>query len=225
MEQSPSINWQAQNIFSQIAEKIDKPLAEIVRLHKYILSERKDVDHRTKQLSSIILENSQQIEELVRDMIRMEESKQIEILVHDKFKFPEIYKFNNWQLSSSNRIGDYLSEDNQGTRISKVDLEWLISLENIILTHIDSYQLNIALLAKESMTSERQLFRRVEKFTGLTPNKYIREIRLYYAKQLLERYTFTTVNEVASAVGLKDPYYFSSLFKDTFGKKPKEYLN
>ena len=44
------------------------------------------------------------------------------------------------------------------------------------------------------------------------------------AKELLENYTYSTVNEVACAVGLKDPYYFSSIYKKEFGKKPKEYL-
>lgn len=84
--------------------------------------------------------------------------------------------------------------------------------------------MNIALLASESMTSERQLYRKLEKYTGLTPSKYIRSIRLHKAKQLLESYTYSTVNEVAGAVGLKDPHYFSKVFEKEFEVRVKGYF-
>jgi len=110
------------------------------------------------------------------------------------------------------------------TRISKDDLEWLMQIETTILAHIADYGLSVSFLARKCATSERQIFRKIEKFTGLTPNKYIRCLKLYKAKEFLENYTFSTVNEVAAAVGLKDPYYFSKIFKEEFGGKPKEYL-
>lgn len=104
-----------------------------MRLHKYILSKRPDIDHETRQVSSIILENSQQIEQLVSDMLRMEESNRIEVLVHDKFSYPELYKFNEWRLNDSNKIEDYLDDTQPNVRVSKADLEWLMLVESVVL--------------------------------------------------------------------------------------------
>ncbi len=223
MQKTNTINWESERVFSQIAEQINKPLSEIIRLHKYMLTKNKDSDQETKHVSSIILKSSQQIEELVKDILKIEESKRIEILVHDKFRYPQLYKFEDVHINTSNNIMEQLEPD-ADNRISKVDLEWLIELEATILDNIDFYGLSITWLARKCATSERQIFRKIEKFTGLTPNKYIRNLRLYKAKELLERYTYSTVNEVASAVGLKDPHYFSGLFVEEFGVKPKEFL-
>jgi AraC-like DNA-binding protein len=99
-----------------------------------------------------------------------------------------------------------------------------MQLEQTVVEHIDDALLSISWLSVELAVSERQLFRKVEKYTGLTPNNYIRKIRLWKAKQLLENYTYSTVNEVSTAVGMKDPYYFSKLFKGEFGVKPKAYF-
>ena len=42
-----SIDWESQRVFSQIAEQINKPLAEIIRLHKYMLTRAEDIDPET----------------------------------------------------------------------------------------------------------------------------------------------------------------------------------
>ena len=96
--------------------------------------------------------------------------------------------------------------------------------EMCIRDSINSYALNVSWLSREMAVSERQIFRKIEKFTGMTPNKYIRKLKLFYAKELLEKYVYSTVNEVTFAVGLKDPYYFSNLYQEEFGRKPKDYL-
>lgn len=219
-----AIDWQSQQVLSQIAGQIHKPLTEIVRLIRHIQSKSEKTDYETRQLSSIMLESSEQIGSLIEDMLRVEQNKRIEILVHDKFKYPGLYTIDYEQLNSPGNLLQDLYDD-PDNRISKADLDWLLQLENTILDHIDFYGLNVSWLAAQLNVSERHIFRKIEKFTGLTPNKYIRSIRLYKAKELLENYTLSTVNEVACAVGLKDPYYFSSLYKKEFGVKPKDYLS
>lgn len=220
---TPTIDWDSQKVLSQIADEINKPLMEIIRLIEYLRTKPNTTEQETKRLSSIMLESSEQIESLIEDLLKIEQNKKIEILVHDKFRYPSFYNFNDVSISSSNNLKTQLKESSNN-RISKSDLEWLIKLETTILENIDSYALCVPWLAGQLAVSERQIFRKIEKFTGLTPNKYIRNLKLYKAKELLEDYTFSTVNEVASAVGLKDPHYFSNLFKKEFGKKPKEYL-
>lgn len=218
-----TIDWESQQVFSQIADQINQPLADIRRLLKHLQSKSADSDSETSRLSSIMLESSEQIETLIEDILRIEESKRVEVFVRDKFKYPKLYTFDFDKLNSSNNIKDHLQQDSEN-RISKADLDWLMKLEATILNNIDFYGLNVSWLASKLAVSERQIFRKIEKFTHLTPNKYIRSLRLYKAKELLEDYTYSTVSEVACAVGLKDPYYFSNLYKKQFGVKPKTYL-
>ena len=58
----------------------------------------------------------------------------------------------------------------------------------------------------------------------MTPNQYIQEIRLNKAKVMLEEGEVRTVKEVAFAVGMKRPGYFSKLFKERFGILPSAYF-
>jgi AraC-like DNA-binding protein len=221
--QTSTIEWESQTVLSQIAGEINKPLKEIIRLIQYLQAKPATSDLEAKRLSSIMLDSSEQIESLIADIIQTEQNNRIEILVHNKFKYPSLYSFNEVQLNDSNNLATQINESSEN-RISKADLEWLIQLENTILDNLDSYALCVPWLADELAVSERQIFRKIEKFTGLTPNKYIRNLKLNKAKELLEAYTYSTVNQVSNAVGMKDPYYFSNLYKKEFGKKPKEYL-
>jgi AraC-like DNA-binding protein len=66
--------------------------------------------------------------------------------------------------------------------------------------------------------------RKIKTLTGLTPNKYIREIKLQHARTLLESKKYVTVSEVSQAVGFSKTEYFSQLYKERFGKLPSAYL-
>jgi len=58
--------------------------------------------------------------------------------------------------------------------------------------------------------------------TGTTPLKYLQNVRISTAKNLLS-YPSITIKEVAVAVGYDDPLYFSRIFKKATGHSPKEY--
>ena len=81
-----------------------------------------------------------------------------------------------------------------------------------------------ASLAKSLSISDRQLYRIVKELTGVSPNIYIRQIRLQKAYQLLESGEYLTVKEVVANVGFRKAAYFRSLFKAEFGKTPYEVL-
>jgi AraC-like DNA-binding protein len=219
-----AINWESEAVLSQIATKISKPLREIIRLSRYIHAQTEQRDAETNRLSAIVLESSAQLETLVAHIAKAEEQKQIEIVVRNKFQFPHLYQ---WQdtIKQVSPLDDLLLTDSDNPRIPKVDLKWLLQLERTVLEHLESSVLSVSWLAQEMMVSERQLFRKIDKYTGLTPNNYIRSLRLHEAKRLLEDFACTTVSEVASRVGMQDPYYFSKLFRKEFGCKPKAYLH
>jgi AraC-like DNA-binding protein len=70
--------------------------------------------------------------------------------------------------------------------------------------------------------SARHLRRRLKEVTRLSPAGFIRTRRLQHAAALLEDGA-DTVKDVASAVGYRDPSYFSRLFRETFGCPPTAY--
>ena len=109
-------------------------------------------------------------------------------------------------------------------RMTAADLDWLKKLETVVQGEVGNRQFNVLELASTMAVSERQLFRMIKRLTGMTPNKYLRDLKLYKAKELLENYTYGTISEVSYAVGFEDPHYFSKIYASQFGKKPSDYL-
>lgn len=107
---------------------------------------------------------------------------------------------------------------------SPADLAWLSDLEGIVRKHTGKTDLNLAALGYELNISERQLFRRIKAITGLTPNKYIRAIRLQIAREAIESGRYRTVAEVSYAAGFDTPSYFSKLFKEQYGRDVNDLL-
>ncbi len=57
-----------------------------------------------------------------------------------------------------------------------------------------------------------------------TPIKYINFIRITQAENMMKNSNFT-VAEIAEAVGFNDPFYFSRIFKKSYGLSPREFSN
>ena len=95
-------------------------------------------------------------------------------------------------------------------------------IEKFVKLNIDREYDN-TILAKEFTISERQLTRRLKKVTGLTPAKFVKEIRLQMARDYLEKGSFISATEVAYAVGLSSLQSFSKMYIKRFGKRPSDY--
>lgn len=98
--------------------------------------------------------------------------------------------------------------------------KWLRRLERTVKEHLDEGELSNESLAATFKISERQLFRRVKALTGLSPQRYIRQYRLFLALKYLEEGTFKTVKETAEAIGYVNTSYFINQFEQQYGKKP-----
>jgi len=102
---------------------------------------------------------------------------------------------------------------------------WLSELEEVCLHALDKQiKINNAYLAIHLNTSERQLLRRIKGLTGLSVSKYVQEVKLQKARNLLEHQAYSTVAEVAYECGFNTPAYFSNVFEKRFGKRPVDYL-
>lgn len=74
----------------------------------------------------------------------------------------------------------------------------------------------------EHLGLERSYFYRVfHKETGQSPEQYLAALRMNKAKRLIR--TGLPFKQVATAVGLKDVYYFTKLFKKQFDVTPSTY--
>ena len=96
----------------------------------------------------------------------------------------------------------------------------LTTYENLVREHYHNPYLTNADLARKLAVSERKLYRHVMQEYGLSPNHYLRRVRLAYAADLVRSGRYTTVKEVALRVGFLKVSYFSKLYADAFGVRP-----
>lgn len=102
------------------------------------------------------------------------------------------------------------------------------NIDNLIYTlkqYIDqNYPMDLSLdtLATQVHLSPSYLSKLFKKEMGENLSTYILNTRIQHAKLLL-RTTDKKAYEIAEAVGIYDPVYFSKIFKKTTGFKPKEY--
>lgn len=119
-----------------------------------------------------------------------------------------------WQLKNE---GD-LSES------ESVDKKLLRKIETYILKNLDNDEFKIKELSDHVGYSQRQLTRIMKQYTGLSPVKFILEIRLQKAYSLLQNKTYATLSEVRYAVGINSSAYFNKKFKERFGLAPSEFI-
>ena len=100
---------------------------------------------------------------------------------------------------------------------SPADQAWLSEFEMLVRKLTGKIDLNIRRLSNELAMSERQLFRRIKHIMGITPNQYVRAIRLRMAMEAIEHGKCRTVSEIAYIAGFDTPAYFSKIFKEVYG--------
>ncbi len=103
------------------------------------------------------------------------------------------------------------------------DKKFVDILDNWIMRHLSDTELNIDTLASSLSYGRSTFYAKVNTLTGMTPNNYIRKIRLTEAKRLLEEEENITVAEVSYKTGFSNPYYFSRCFKQEFGMPPSTF--
>ncbi len=81
---------------------------------------------------------------------------------------------------------------------------------------------SVAELAQQVHLSERTLRNLFYRRVGCSPLQYIRDRRLYVARELL-RTTDILVKQISAQVGYGNPFYFSRDFKQKFGISPQDF--
>lgn len=102
--------------------------------------------------------------------------------------------------------------------------QWLQNAVACIFKQLENPDFVIADVADTLGMSERQFHRRIKQVLGITPNEMILQIKMDRARQLLEKGCYSTIAEVAHAVGYNRSDYFSTVFVRAHGRRPVEFL-
>lgn len=95
------------------------------------------------------------------------------------------------------------------------------SVRQIVLNNIEDEQFGVDELSREIGLSRYQLYRKIKKSTDKSISKFIQQVRLEKAFELLEKEELS-ISEIAYMVGFSSPSYFNRSFKLLYGCAPGE---
>jgi signal transduction histidine kinase/DNA-binding response OmpR family regulator len=104
----------------------------------------------------------------------------------------------------------------------QIENEFVQKVTSEIEAHLANESFSVEQLAKNLFMSYSQVHRKLSALIGLSPNQYIRHLRLKKSKELL-RNTDDTILNISMNCGFSDPSYFGKIFKQEFGMTPQEF--
>ncbi len=118
--------------------------------------------------------------------------------------------------------GEFLSKPVE-KKIKSIDERFLAKVLEVIEKHISEEEFSIEDCSSEVGFSRTHFHKKLRALVGKSPSQYVRTVRLYRAKHLIEEEK-GNVSEVAYSVGFSSPSYFSRCFKEEFGYPPSNIL-
>lgn len=106
--------------------------------------------------------------------------------------------------------------------INSSDAKLLENLDRVIDKHIEDTNFNVELLAKELSMSRSSLYSKLKVLINMSPNEYIIDYRLKYAKNLLLTNYKLQITEIAELSGFCTTQHFRHCFKLKYGESPLE---
>jgi DNA-binding response OmpR family regulator/nitrogen-specific signal transduction histidine kinase len=103
-----------------------------------------------------------------------------------------------------------------------LDDRFLQKIRIIIEANMSDASFSVEQLAEKAHLNRTQLLRKLKGLTGLSPNDFIKDLRLQKAADMIRQNT-DTITQIGYAVGFNDQSYFSKCFKKQFGTTPKEF--
>lgn len=211
MTKSTTIDWSSPDILSQIVQNIKNPLDSIIAANK-----PSTTGHKTQ--NDIIFSSSKQINDLINEILDEIKSKSVSLTIKERPEIFDIYE-------SNKNVQELCVKKINPQKVTKLDQDWLLNLEKEIYNSISQNDMNLYELSYKMAVSEIQLHRKIANLVYLTPNKYIRILRLHKAKYLIDNYIQNSISQIAYSVGYNDVHYFSKLFSYQYDISPKELIN
>ena len=105
---------------------------------------------------------------------------------------------------------------------NKVEDSFVKKVREAIETNLTDANFTVEQLCKLVFISHSQLHRKLKAITSLSPNKFIRMIRINKAKELLMDPS-NSIASIAYECGFNDPGYFARVFKQDYGMTPQKW--
>ena len=107
---------------------------------------------------------------------------------------------------------------------SSVDTDFIVRLQEIIQANLSDPEFKINDIAEMVHMSRASFYRKIKGVLNMTPNDYLRLVRLKTAARLLRDKRYH-INEVCYMVGFSSTSYFAKCFQKQFGVLPKKYAS
>ena len=91
----------------------------------------------------------------------------------------------------------------------------------IVEKNMDNIEFSTDEFAREMNMSRSNFYRKIKALSGMSPNDYLKTLRMNRAAELIMG--GTRISEVAVQVGFTSSSYFAKCFKAQYGVLPKEY--
>lgn len=101
---------------------------------------------------------------------------------------------------------------------------FIVQLKHYVYEKSYDTNLNQDIIAQEFNVSTSSFYRKIKSHTGLSPNNFIKEIKLQKAREILEKDPTILLKQLALEVGFTHDTYFSKLYTKRFGVKPTKKL-
>ena len=105
------------------------------------------------------------------------------------------------------------------------EVDWIERFEAYVINHLQDSDLTNEKVATHLDISPTHFYRKMKAELGISPNLYIRDIRLKIAHEILIEGEVETVAEVSYKVGFSRSDYFSKLFERKYGYRPISLIN
>jgi len=138
---------------------------------------------------------------------------------------PKKYPF--YFSAVSKRLASHFSGsknlENTVSRLNLTDGVFLKKVNAVINANMCNSEFKVDALANTMALSRSQLFRKMKAFTHMSPQHYLRFVRLERAKKMLQSKTVdANVSEVCYQTGFASKSHFTRVFQKEFGFNPSE---
>lgn len=125
------------------------------------------------------------------------------------------------QMLLKNRYSRILNKDSE-VFVNNKGLDFIQSFNKIIENNYRNTELSVDYLAKAMNCSRSTLHNKITEISSMSVIEYLNEFRLKIAYELLRN--GKNVLETSIEVGYNDPNYFGRIFKQKYGKSPKNFF-
>jgi len=115
------------------------------------------------------------------------------------------------------------TEDTSSIATTQTDIVFINKVNEIIEANYMNSDFSMDDLALDLGMSRSSFYRKISGVLDMTPNDYLRLVRLKRAAKLLQNVN-VRVSEVCYIVGFNSPSYFAKCFQKQFGFTPKDFL-